>query len=1147
MAIDDRLYDLQESDDHRFPVYSSVNAYIAPYSSDTHGGELLTEYNQRAAINTLLRREVNAAEYADAVAKAVNETYGAEVEQDSTTGVIVKEGPGLYSFKNALVQNKDNWQYTAYATGAPSEDDFKLSLTYNKLTISAGSALVYGYFIDVDSEITIPAIEVISPDEVAEVKDNPGQNTDTVRTKFVKLAIQYTASESARHDERLIPPAGSMYPCVVIVINDELPYGNELLLGTVSRDAYGSLMVTQNPSKSRLVPLTGVEGAENYSDLINTPDDDSIYGIQKDGTGGSSESSVTNLIKIDQWLWIHFGSYLGQLLRNMSTEPDTAGNAQLDEKPTRGVIVSDATPIVGDNPVVDRFNCLQKVNARTTADFARVTWHQAQVPAKTPSGIIDARALYLPYAALNPSGSPLSSLNKVWESPGPDSTVTKPVYDINTYPSLGGLNGMDGLMTTQQLAMLELVFDDYANRKSNGFARGRQFGPFLTLEDAKEWFERYTPVVGLGDYFWVINDTAEAGGTEVTTNSGGYTLQNIIADYGTVSGTVSGTAKQAKLTVPVTGTVTGHMDDAEETAVEGEVAGTGTGTINATVSGTVTGSLNSFIQNVSSRYVCRYYDSSADATGVWRFAHAVMPGEETINTYFTSSRIGSVIPGTVRIFATSAHPVHNSLSGLDYTTTIYDDGEGSLMTTVLDTPQYLGDIDYDTGLITNLVPNSLVPVKFLRSNPDSYLVLDPEGQSKSFQDTSDSKQSVLFVVEAVERGFAVPATADAYGVVRTGTGSELEDIINDPNTQRLRVTDALLDFVKNGGYKLPGANPPAEISISPNEDLTYYQYTRYPAGVVFKMTGRASEWRAASGTLAHLRGDITLDFTDVTVDGTYSDGLLLHLEDIDYLTLKGDSTKPTSSLLFGVNHCKVNSPFFINIGEWKYSEFLTGGNTLELDLPWMIYNDLFTTVKANSLSCRFASVTMGEKGISSAMLDVWVKHEGWSDYNGNIDRMWASLKYLNFPPLFFEYTTSETQVAADQTSEVEPETTENSNTIVVNQKTRLDIPDNLNLKVTGTSGVHQSYDANNTTFVPNGNLLVNLNWEYNGNPSSAKTRGGKVYLNLYMKNSSPDVYKQNFTNLRFRAPVQVIRLDDNSMSNTIPYTQLYPDPEETLN
>ena len=122
------------------------------------------------------------------------------------------------------------------------------------------------------------------------------------------------------------------------------------------------------------------------------------------------------------------------------------------------------------------------------------------------------------------------------------------------------------------------VVSTKSNRKSNGFARGRQFGPFLTLEDAKDWFERYTPVVGLGDYFWVINDTAEAGGTEVTTNSSSYTLQNIIADYGTVSGTVSGTAKQAKLTVPVTGTVTGHMDDAEETAVEGEVAGTGTGT-----------------------------------------------------------------------------------------------------------------------------------------------------------------------------------------------------------------------------------------------------------------------------------------------------------------------------------------------------------------------------------------------------------------------------------------------------------------------------------------------------------------------------------------------------------------------------------------
>lgn len=74
-----------------------------------------------------------------------------------------------------------------------------------------------------------------------------------------------------------------------------------------------------------------------------------------------------------------------------------------------------------------------------------------------------------------------------------------------------------------------------------------------------------------------------------------------------------------------------------------------------------------------------------------------------------------------------------------------------------------------------------------------------------------------------------------------------------------------------------------------------------------------------------------------------------------------------------------------------------------------------------------------------------------------------------------------------------------------------------------------------------------MNWEWNGNPSSAKTRAGKVYLNLYMKNPSLDIKKQNFSNLRFRAPVQIIRLDNNSMSETVPYEQLYGSVDKALN
>jgi hypothetical protein len=298
------------------------------------------------------------------------------------------------------------------------------------------------------------------------------------------------------------------------------------------------------------------------------------------------------------------------------------------------------------------------------------------------------------------------------------------------------------------------------------------------------------------------------------------------------------------------------------------------------------------------------------------------------------------------------------------------------------------------------------------------------------------------------------------------------------------------------------------------------------------MEGNASEWRAnldTTGTLAHIRGNITLDFSEVVEDGNRTDGLLLHLVDLDHVKLVGDNVATTEhvsteTLLFGVDHCVVDKYFFTNIGEWKYSQFISGGNTLELDLPWMEVTNVFTSSGVdNSLMCKFSSVTMGEEGVCAAQMDIWVKHAGWKDYSGNIDRMWSSSAYLKYPPLFFEHDLSE----------------DGSQLSTINKHTIQYIPDNLNLKISGTSGVHQAYDENNSEYVPSGNLLVNLNWEYNGNPTVADEPGGKIYLNLYMKNASPDDKKQNFSNLRFRANVQVIRLDNNGMSESVSYAELY--------
>lgn len=1117
MSIDDRLYDLSESPTHRFPVYSSSNSYITPYSSDTHGGELVTEFNQRAALNTLLKREVDLQKYAEMVSSEINNLFGEDVEIDSTTGQTVRVGPGLNSFLNSPLHDKTNWHCVAYATGARDESDFTLAMSGRNLVISSGTALVYGYYIDAMQEVSIDHSDAIAVSEVLPIVDpETGKSYTSCRSKFVKLAVQYTANEHSRHDERLIPPgkdpnpphgdlpAGNnhIYPSAVIVINDELPYGNELLLGVISCDSVGRYIVINNPYKTRLIPLDGVQGAENYSDLLSALPDNHIYGVQYGSTDGSEDGSVTNLKDIDPWLWLHEDSKLAFLLKSMSTNAETAGNAT--DEPTRGIIVSDRT--VPDSNVIphsDNFNCLHRLGGTAQGwepenRFSKIGWHQAQVPNGLGADTIDYRAMYLPYALPEVETTPIprSGILRDGARPQADDSVVRPVYDRNAYPCLGGLNGNDGLMTYQQAEMLELVFMDYIHRRNDGYARGRMFGPFLTLRDAASWFNLHPQEIQLGDYFWVINDVAEAGGQQESYNpeTQSYEYANIVTNYGTVSGTVTGTAKQPDVKVQVTGSVTGEAEgvdlsaavtgDVEGTVsghvdpqpnpdpndpepepaeitgtvtgtvtgtatgsvnipIQGSVAGDGKASINATVTGTVTGTLDSFTQNVSSRYVCIFTEPIESASsGDWYFAHGV---ENTGN------------------------------------------------------PGVIGD----------------------------YQILDKPDDYQHISDTRVDAQNVLFAVEAVERGFAVPATSNIYGMVKVGTGSELYDVIVDSLTHRLRITEDLLNYVRRGGFKeYQGEN--TIIEISPGQELTEYSYMYYLNGITFKMIGSADEWRAnadSTGVLSDIRGDIILDFSAVTPSGSRTDGMLLTLKNIDHLTLKGKNPN-TVDMLFAVDHCVLNSPFFTNIGRWEYSEFISGGNTLEFNLPWMVVTNVFTdTGIDNSMSCRFASVTMGRDGVSSAMLDIWIKHAGWSDFSGNIDRMWTSLGYLNFPPFYFERRyNSEGEELPD-----------------INVETIQHIPDNLNLKISGTSGIHQAWDPNNSEYVPGGNMLVNLNWEYNGNPTSASTKGGKLYLNLYLKNTSKDVVKHNFSNLRFRAPVQVIRLDDNSMSDTVDYEQIYKD------
>lgn len=1084
MADDIRLepfYSLYEQDDEIIYQYSPINCYITPYSSDKQGGELITEFNQRAAINLLLHRNQSLVEYAGQVAQAVNEFAGTQVELDQTTGETGYVGPGLNSFLDTSVHDANNWVVEAYATGTKGKDDFKLSIPTGQsgsalFSVSAGKALVYGYYIEAISEILIDTADAIESSEIAQVNHNEGQNPkNPCMTKFVKLAVMYTQGQHSRHDERLVPPTNGAYLGAAIVINKELPRPNELLLGTITRDSNGVFMVTNNPKKTQLIPLDGIDGAENYSDKLEAIDDDHTYGIHYGDA--DAEGNVTNLRIIDPWLWLHEQSNLAKLLKAISSEVDTAG--LINDKNTRAIIVGEHLDVTRlAQPVLqhDNTDASGSRDAMSSAAkiFQALYYGQAFSKSGDSSATVRSVHTFLPMA-YSTDGSPMGNgFTKSYVSPNNDEQVKGYTYNVDGIPSVGNIltrgDGESGLMTKQQVTMLEYVFADYLDRHSrtqfgdgtNFTTRGSGYGPFLTLDDARRWFENKQKNVPnfrikLGDWFWVINDTAEAGGNQQDNNGG---IEQIVTDYGTVTGTGIANISIPNLTGDVQGTGDGTFEGKTDETPSVDVSGTMTESISGTVQGTgtgaakvqVTGTLTSFVQNVSARYVCV---SVSNTPGTVLFTHACE------NTYDNT---------------------HHTWSFTD---------------------------------------------------------LDTE-HSKSYSSTSWStgtRQSAVFALEACERGFAVPATPDCFGVVKIGDGTKETDVVLDNDTQRLRITDHLLDIIHNGGFV---SDSRTFIAISPQTDLTQFSYLYFTDGILFKMTGKASDWEAAlgdTGTLAHIRGQVVLDYSEVEADSAYGGGYLLYLKDIDYITLHGenDTTKQvaqtaTSSLKFSCDHCRVDTPFFENIGHWEYSEFITGGNTIELKCPWMKASNVFTTAADNNLFTRFASVTMGKDGIASAMLDMWIQHEGWSANAASINRCWTSLKKLNFPPMFFEFLTTTTEDA-------EGTSTTTSDT-VVNMSTIQRLPSGYNLKIGGTAGVHEIWNKSNSTYQPSGNFLATVDWEWNGNPGVDSSPAGTLHFNLLMNNSSGDL-SQKFSNVRFRVPVQVIKIDDNSFSDSVDYAALY--------
>lgn len=558
----------------RFPYYSSVNSYIEPYSSAKDGGELVTEFNQRAPINVVGWK------------------------------LIDLTGSGIWFDPAKKQSSLEPGQYYSWMSGTRDEDSLKLSIVNSNMRVAPGEALVCGYYGDFLQELLIPTDEIISISEMGTNKPD-----DYVLTRYVKLQVVTTESQNNRHDERLVPPLGDQYLGIEIIVDDALPQLNQLLLGTISRDVNGRFAVVNNPWKSRFISIKHIAGAENYDNLIVAPDDNSIYGVLKGGKDGKNESDpdskITNLFNINQWTWLPYNSVLGKFLRNLAKEPDDTGKPGgipgSDDVEMLGTLVGWAT-----NPSANKLIRLELNDHEAGGDIAKP---------------------YLTYRVLT-QGEKQADCYQIEKVRLPFASYSRHTIPDDVPPTSGSgrlSSRVSGMMTPETLWQIDQLWSDRDSMNT-----GRQFGPFLNRNEASNWLSSHTLTkeqfatasaqdkenklqLQKGDYYWVLSDTVENDA-----NPG-----NLSVDYGTVSGTYTATTNGevtasfgsidlSGSTIDATATGTARSGSTEISFVSDDVEITPTSSLPvSSVSGTATGTgtgtavtkLTNFVQNVSARYV----------------------------------------------------------------------------------------------------------------------------------------------------------------------------------------------------------------------------------------------------------------------------------------------------------------------------------------------------------------------------------------------------------------------------------------------------------------------------------------------------------------------------------------------------------------
>jgi len=1033
---------LTDSNSRVWYAYSQRDSYVVPYSSDRAGGELITEYNQRIALNTLCSRRADLSDYAKTARDRINSRYGVSTVIDQTTGETAYVSAGLNSFINYQeYANPSNWRFPATATGTQSDTDFELTVLGNgSIQISKGSAIINGYCVESTIPIELAASDVLSIADVDAAATNPEQvASNPIVSKFIKLGVMYVDSTGNTHDERLNPPVDGIYNGVAIIVDDALPDVSQLLLGTVTRNKTGTFLVVNNTAKTRILPIDAVSGAENYDTLLGAGDAEAghIYGI------GVIPGASGYLRDITDTLWLSKNSTIAKLIRGLAAQPD---GATVDpKKTTRGIITT-----VGLNQGEGDVTQALKIDNGPSNDYPSIFYQQAYATDEDASAKIEARDTHFPFANSKSTLSGSNIIEKVLCEPIPISgTVRHYDYHDVRFPELDfEKGGTSGFITSQQAYMIEKTYAYMCNPDS----QHRQYGPFRSVSEAADWFrEHHTIRYELGDYFWVINDDLKMVTAGTTVAADDPTLKAVETSFGNIAGTLTGA---------MSGTVTGEVSGTTDSGPTIAVRGTVTGNVSGTAAGSVTGTFASITQYVSARYSCIYSGETTSTTGasrIVRYAKQNPTGEPTDKYSEDTESRGGVVDG-------------------------------------------------------------------------------------------DSTKA-WFALQSVERGFGIPASAEMYGLVKCPADTETSDpmaVVKSTSDGNLKITKSLYTTIQNNGYQLNTEEAPT-FYISAPRDLSEFSKTYFTGTATFVLNGDASLWeQAVDGfkTLSDIKGHVVLDYRRVTVnknnDQQYFGGSIFTLRNVDYVTLLGDTTPTTSDLAsrtsttelrLTVDHCVVDTPFFTNIGHWHSSQFVSGSNTLELSNPWMRVDKVFTLNDniSNQLEARFASITMGEKGVTSAEMDIRIRYEANVNNSNSVDNCWASLNRIKFPPMMFQF------------ENITPETMDNStvSTGSVDLHTIQYIPDGLILKIGATAGVHEVLNvANSEQYVVSGNLLAVVDWGYNTHNEIGSTPEEKLYFNLYMKNSSGDA-RQRISNFSVRVPVQILNGTNNLQNQYAPYEALY--------